>query len=209
MKQTANEFFDNKMHHHGIMEKSPMSYLRDREFSVQVVVYYNLPELKLRRIFPATYFVKKNPSEKKKVNKPPDDSLSIFNKSSIDCCIERPSATFYSVKYSILNDFCYAEIAAYYTLQNKSTKIGKCQPDKLGDNLIENNHEKSSQTPLSPPHPEIKIDDFRSSNALSKSKGWSYLKCHLPNKILSLETFAYHAMLYQFMLNCVKTSSKS
>ena len=157
MKQTANEFFDNKMHHHGIMEKSPMSYLRDREFSVQVVVYYNLPELKLRRIFPAAYFVKKNPSEKKKVNKPPDDSLSIFNKSSIDCCIERPSATFYSVKYSILNDFCYAEIAAYYILQNKSTKIGKCQPDKLGDNLIENNHEKSSQTPLSPPTPKLKL----------------------------------------------------
>ena len=63
--------------------------------------------------------------------------------------------------------------------------------------------------PSPPPHPKIKIDDFRSSNALSKSKGWSYVKCHLPNKILSPETFADHAMLYQFMLKCVKKSSKS
>ena len=208
MKQAAKEFFDNKMHHHDTMEKIPKSYLRNREFYVEEVVYYNLPELKLKRIFPAAYFVNKNLSEKR-ANEPPDDSLSIFNKSNIDCCIERLGATFYSVKYTILNDFCYAEISAYYALQNKSAKTGECQPDKLDDNLIEKNHEKSSQLPLPPFHPKNKIDDFRRNNALSKSKVWSHLKCHLPNKILFPETFAYHAMLYQFMLHYVKTSSKS
>ena len=58
--------------------------------------------------------------------------------------MERPSATFCNEKYSILDDFCYAECLTYCILGNKSSKTGEYQHDELYDNLIENNHEDCS-----------------------------------------------------------------
>ena len=67
-----------------------------------------MPELKLRRIFSAVYFVKTSlPEEKvqillseKELSKLPDDNQKIFKKSNIDRYVERPSATFCNGKYS-------------------------------------------------------------------------------------------------------------
>ena len=67
-------------------------YLSSRECSVQEVVYHILPELKLKRIFPAVYFVNTNlPEERvqvliseKELSELPDDCPSIFKKSNID-----------------------------------------------------------------------------------------------------------------------------
>ena len=58
--------------------------------------------------------------------------------------MERPNATFCNGKYSMVDDFCYTEFLAYYTLGNKPSKTGEYQPDELDDNLIENNHEECS-----------------------------------------------------------------
>ena len=44
--------------------------------------------------------------------------------------MERPSATFRNGKYSILDDFSYAEFLAYYRLGNKSSKTGEYQSDE-------------------------------------------------------------------------------
>ena len=52
--------------------------------------------------------------------------------------MERPSATYWNGKYSLLDNLCYAEFLAYYTFENKPSKTGEYQPDKLDDNLIEN-----------------------------------------------------------------------
>ena len=65
-------------------------------------MYHILPDLKLKRIFPAVYFVDTNPPEEraqvllseKEVIALPDDSPNIFKKSNIDPYMERPSATF-------------------------------------------------------------------------------------------------------------------
>ena len=57
MKQVAKEAFENNLHHHGIMKTIANAYLSNREEDVQEAVYHILPELKLRRIFPAVYFV--------------------------------------------------------------------------------------------------------------------------------------------------------
>ena len=54
--------------------------------------------------------------------------------------MERPNATFCNEKYSVLNEFCCVKFLAYYTLENKSNKTCEYQPNKLDDNLIENNH---------------------------------------------------------------------
>ena len=122
-------------------------------------MYPSLPELKLRRIFPAVYFVNKNPLEervqvllsKKRVSELPDNRPNLFQKSNTDGYMERPSGTFCSDKYATSDDFCYAEFSAYYTRENKPSKTVDYQPDELDDNLTENNHEECSY----PPHPTL------------------------------------------------------
>ena len=102
MKQAAEEAFENSMHHHDTMKTTAKAYLNSRECSVQEAVYHILPELKLRRIFPAVGFVNTNiPEErvkvllsKKELSKIPNGSSNIFKKSNIDRFIERPNATF-------------------------------------------------------------------------------------------------------------------
>ena len=44
---------------------------------------------------------------------------------------------------SALNDFCYAEFLAYYTLENKSSNSCEYQPDEFDNSLIEKNLEES------------------------------------------------------------------
>ena len=152
MKQAAKKAYENNMHHHDTMKTSAKAYLSSRECSVQEEVYHILSELKLRRIFPAVYFVNTNlPEERvqvlvseKELSELSDDNPNIFKKSNIDRYVERPSATFCSGKCSALNDFCYAEFLAYYTLENKSSNSCEYQTNELDDSLVEKNHEESS-----------------------------------------------------------------
>ena len=70
------------MHHYDTMKIFAKAYLSSRECSVQEAVYHILPELKLKRIFPAVCFVNTNlPEERVKVllfekepSKLPDDT---------------------------------------------------------------------------------------------------------------------------------------
>ena len=108
------------MHHHDTMKTIAIAQLNNRQCSVQEAVYHILTELKLRRIFPAVYFVNANPPEERvqvlfseeELSELPDNSSNILKNSNIDSYIERPSATFCNKKYSILDDFCYAEFLA-------------------------------------------------------------------------------------------------
>ena len=121
------------MHNQDTMKTIAKACLSNWEYSVQEVVYYILPELKLRRIFPAVYFVNTNlPEEtvwvllsKKELSELPDDSSNIFKKSNFDRYVERPNATFCNGKYSVLDYFCFAEFLAYYTLEIKSVNISQ------------------------------------------------------------------------------------
>ena len=78
LKQVAKEAFENNMHHHDTMKTIAKGYLSNRECSVQEAVYHIFTELKLKRIFPAVYFVNPNlPEEKvlkKELSKILDDS---------------------------------------------------------------------------------------------------------------------------------------
>ena len=60
MKQASQEAFENNMHHRATMKVINKVYLSNQECYVQEVVHHVLPELKLRRIFPAAYFVNAN-----------------------------------------------------------------------------------------------------------------------------------------------------
>ena len=98
------------------------------------------------------YFVNTNLAEKivqvllpvKELSELPHDSPNFFKTSRIDCYLERPNPSFRNGKYSVLNEFCHVEISAYYTVENKSNKTCKYQPDELDDNLIEINHGEGS-----------------------------------------------------------------
>ena len=116
------------------MKKSVIkAYISRRECPKQEVV---LSELKLRRIFPAVYFVNTNLPEQrtevllneKELNKLPDESAYIFKMRNTNRYIDRSNARFcngrYSIldtfclseRYSILDTFCFAEFLAYSTL---------------------------------------------------------------------------------------------
>ena len=195
MKQAAKEAFENNMHHQDAMETIAKAYLSNQECSVQESVYHILPELKLRRIFPAVYFVNTNlPEErvrvllsKKKLSELPDNSSNIFKKSNIDCYVERPNATFCNGKYSVLDYFCLAEFFAYYTLENKSSKTCEYQPDELDNKLIENNHEERS-------YPK-KIKLMISGETMRCCKVRRILWYYMPKKLLSPGKFSHHVLL--------------
>ena len=93
----------------------------------------NLPEESVQALF-----------SDKVLSKLPGNILNIFLRSNIDRYMGRPSATFCNEKYSNLNDFCYAEFLAYYTLENKSSNNCKCQRDQLDRNPIKINHKEST-----------------------------------------------------------------
>ena len=109
MKQSTKEAFENNMHHHDTMKTTAKAYLSNREFSVQEAVYLTLPELMLRRIFPAVHFINTNlPKERvqvllpgKELSRLLDDSPNIFKRSNIDCYMERASAIFCNGKYKV------------------------------------------------------------------------------------------------------------
>ena len=200
MKQPAEKAFDNNMHHHDTMKTIAKAYLSHRECSAQEAVYHILTELKLRRIFPAVYFVNTNPPKErvqvlseKELSELPDSSPSIFKKCNIDPYMQRPSAAFCDGKYSILDNFCYVEFLAYYLLENISNKTGEYQSDELDYNFIANKHEEYSYTP---PPPKIKL--MISGETMRCQKVRRILPYYVLNKLLSTETSAHHVMLLFF-----------
>ena len=108
MKQAAKEAYENNMHHHDTMKTIAKAYVNSRECSVQEAFYHILPELKLRRIFPAVHFVNTSlPEERvqvllseKELSELPDDNPNNFKKSNTDRCVERPSTTLHSAMES-------------------------------------------------------------------------------------------------------------
>ena len=104
----TKEAHENNMHHHDAMKTIAKAYLSSRKYLVQEAVYQNLPELKLRRIFPAVYFVNTNlPEERVQVLlSEKKNSLNyqiiaqIFSRNQVDRYVERPIETFFNGKYS-------------------------------------------------------------------------------------------------------------
>ena len=86
----------------------------------------NLPEERVKILLPG-----------KEICKLPGDGQNVFKRSNINRYIERPSATLCNGKYSVLNNFSYAEFLPYHPLGNKSNKGCEYQSDELGDNVIE------------------------------------------------------------------------
>ena len=197
MKEAAREAFENNAGQYQTMKTIARAYLSKRECSVQEAVYHILPELKLRRVFPAVQFVNTNlPGERVKVllsekelNELPDDSPNIFKKSNIDRYIDRPNKLYLGGKYAALDDFCFAEFSAYYTLDSsKPNESGSdYQPDELQDNFVAVNHKENG-------FPEV-IKLMKSKEKLRCRKVRKVLRYHVPNNILHPEKYAHHLLM--------------
>ena len=119
--------------------------------SVQEAVYYTLPELHLRRVFPAMYFVNTNMPEdrsrillsEEEIEKLPGDSKDILKRNNIDRYINQPNIRFCGGKYKALDFFCFTEFLAHYTLcmsDEINSVDGEYQPDLHPDILLVSNH---------------------------------------------------------------------
>ena len=72
----------------------------------------------------------------KELNESPNDSPNILKKLNID----RLNALCIGEYYGSLDNYCYAEFSAYYTINNKPDHSSKCQSGKLQNKLIGKNH---------------------------------------------------------------------
>ena len=126
------------------LKKIGAAFLSTREVSSQECVYRCMPELWLRKIYPATVFVSTDLPEKRvKIAKSEqelegldDESTDIF-KSSI---IER-----YAIRPQCIASLCLAEFAAYYYKDYKKDcqETADAQPEILTDDVIELQHHNS------------------------------------------------------------------
>ena len=148
-------------------------------------VYHILPELKLRRIFLAVYFVNKNlPEESVQVywKRTTRQQLIYFQETKYWLLYGKAKCNILQWKIQRFKQFCYAENLAYYTLENKSNKTCEYYPDEFDDNLIENNHEDFS-------YPS-KIKLMITGETMRWCKVKRILWYHAPNKLLASEKFA-------------------
>ena len=110
MKVAAKGAFKQNFDHFEAIKSIIKAYICRGECSVQEVV---LPELKLRRVFPAVYSVNINlPKQKTKVvlnekdlNELPDEGTYIFKRRNTNRYIDRPNAQFCNGSYNILDTF--------------------------------------------------------------------------------------------------------
>ena len=129
------------------LKKIGAAFLSTREVSSQECVYRCMPDLWLRKIFPATVFVNTNLPEKRiRVTKShqelenlDDESTDIFKSNIIERYAIRPQTI------ASVDELCLAEFAAYYYKDYRKDyqETGDAQPEVLTDHAIEVQHNSS------------------------------------------------------------------
>ena len=140
IKQAAREaLVGNKSdYEYEKMEAIARAYATERECSVQEAVYIVMPELWLRKIFPAAIFLNSNmPKKRYKIFKKKDeidelsnDSTDLFQRNMLDRYVDRPNEHFKNGQYRQIDQLCFAEFLSLYYVLAKTTQISEndCQP---------------------------------------------------------------------------------
>ena len=121
----------------------------------------------------------------------PEDSNDVFRRNMLDRYIDRPNTSFVGGKFSVLNEFCYAEFLRYYYLVSKAWDENDYQPEVLKDEMFEYNLTDVNSYP--------KIMPLMSSE--DKPKCWKVpfvLQFYVPNKERFLEEHAHHLLFLSF-----------
>ena len=117
MSQAVKDAFEQNLDNYQQMKSVASAYVNKRECSIQECVYHILACQWLCKTFPGVIFANSNLPEKryricrdeKDISELPEDSTGIFKRNMTDRYIDRPSVTFSSGKYAILDSFCFAE----------------------------------------------------------------------------------------------------
>ena len=144
MSQAVKDAFEQNLDKYQQMKSVASAYVNKRECSIQECVYHILAGQWLRKTFPGVIFANSNLPEnryricrnKKDISELPEDSTGIFKRNMIDRYIDRPSVTFSSCKYTILDNFCFGKFLRYYYLASGESKDNDYQPKIIQDDLI-------------------------------------------------------------------------
>ena len=179
------------------LKKIGAGFLSTREVSSQECVYRSMPELWLRKIFPATVFVSTDFPEKRvrvtktqvELDELDDDSTDIFKTNIIQRYSIRPTST------PVIENLCLAKFAAYYYKEYKIdvSETNDSQPDILSDDLIESQSTISDATQCLPQ--KIKLIN---TNEYMKCKVKAVLRYHTPNKIKEPESYFHHLLMLYY-----------
>ena len=198
MKEALKEAINLEKSSYEAMKDIAKAYNTNRECSVQEAVYLTMPELWLRKCFPAIQFVNTNlPDERYRVFKSEEeieeleeDSPNVFKRNMLDRYIERPNSTFKNGKFSVFEGMCYAKFCANYELDTKKNCEDESdwQPKILNESVNSSNH-NSTDLPKTVPLMGVTKEKLRCR------KVQKVLRYYTPNKHKFPEKYAHHILM--------------
>ncbi|XP_068758167.1 uncharacterized protein [Montipora capricornis] len=173
------------------------AFLSTREVSSQECVYRCMPELWLRKIFPATVFVSTDLPEKRvRIAKSPEEldeldneSTDIFKSNIIERYALRPQCI------PSVDRLSLAEFAAYYYKEYRKDcqEKGDAQPEVLTDDVIELHHNCDQDTFL-----PNKITLMNTNEVMKCRNVKAVIRYHKPNKTKEPELYFHHLLILYF-----------
>ena len=177
------------------LRKIGAAFLSSREVSSQECVYRCMPELWLRKIFPATVFVSTDlPHKRLRVTKSQqdleeldDESTDIFKSNIIERYTLRP------LNIPAVNDLCLAEFVAYYYKEYKkeNSETIDAQPQVLTDSAIEAQHLDNDSLPV-----VVKL--MSTNEKMKRRKVKAVIRYHKPNKQKEPELYFHHLLMLYY-----------
>ena len=199
MSEAMKDAFEKQLDNYEQMKSVAHAYTNKRECSIQECVYHLLSGQWLRKTFPGVVFANSNVPEKRyriclneeEIAQLPEESTDVFKKNMIDRYIDRPNSSVDGGKYSVLENFCYAEFLRYYYVKARPNDENDYQPQELKDDIVEKNHTCQNHYP--------KVIKLLSSNVkLQCRKIPLVLQYHVPHKDLKPEEYAHHMLFMYF-----------
>ncbi|KXJ13769.1 ATP-dependent DNA helicase PIF1 [Exaiptasia diaphana] len=180
------------------LKKIGAAFLSTREVSSQEAVYRCMPELWLRKIFPAAIFISTDLPDKRirmaksqqELEELDDESTEVYKSNMIERYTKRPHSI------PSVNKLCLAEFVANYYKDYKKEwqEIPDAQPQVLTDNLIESQHTTENEESRFPD--KIRLID---SNEIMKCrKVRAVIRYHTPNKEKEPEKYFHHLLMLYY-----------
>ena len=180
------------------LKKIGAAFLSTREVSSQEAVYRCMPELWLRKIFPAAIFVSTDLPEKRirmaksqqELEELDDESTDVYKSNIIERYTKRPPSI------PSVNNLCLAQFVAYYykDYKKESQETADAQPEVLTDNLIESQHTTENDDSSLPE--KIKLID--TNEIMKRRKVKAVIRYHTPNKQKEPEKFFHHLLMLYY-----------
>ena len=189
------------------LRKIGAAFLSTKEVSSQECVYRCMPELWMKRIFPATVFVSTDVAEKRiritktkqELDDLDDESTDIFQSNIIQRYTIRPTSI------PIIDNLCLAQFAVYYykDYRKENSETVDAQPEVLTEKLVEVNHScnKPNHDALLPE----KIKLLNTKEIIKCGKVKAVIRYHRPNKTKEPELFFHHFLMLDYSSVCVST----